>query len=162
MYLKQFTKNNSKCWNEKDCEVPTKTVVWTGKWNVEGIEIGEVHWPTKGGKGKRGIVWWCLIHPDREPEPAEHEEATLRKRAADTRLCCHVICTCMVYCYHVDGMLWSSYLWSSTTLTHWLLNLFFAYTVVGTSSSGGQSSGNAVTSTTTTPTATNVTILSVM
>ena len=50
----KFLNNNSKRWDGKASEVPTKTVVRTGRI-TDGFEEAEVHWPAKEtGKGKGG------------------------------------------------------------------------------------------------------------
>ena len=54
-YVVKFCNNSSKRWDGKCSEVPTKTVVKTGGRNNKGLELAEVHWPTKGkGGGERG------------------------------------------------------------------------------------------------------------
>ena len=45
-------------------DVPSKTVVRTGRCNEEGMEEAEVHWPVKG-KGKGGMkIWYCVLLPE--------------------------------------------------------------------------------------------------
>ena len=72
----RFAGNGSKRWDEKEIEVPSKTVVRLGRWTAEGLEEAEVHWP---GKGKsKGKIWKCVMLPgDSEiPVPPAKRPAT--------------------------------------------------------------------------------------
>ena len=45
-------------------DVPSQTVVQTGRCNQEGMEEAEVHWPVKG-KGKGDVkIWHCVLLPE--------------------------------------------------------------------------------------------------
>ena len=44
----RFTNNNSRQWDGKVSDIPSKTVVQSGRYNEEGMEEAEVHWPVKG------------------------------------------------------------------------------------------------------------------
>ena len=73
----KFLNNNSKRWDGKASEVPTKTVVRTGRI-TDGFEEAEVHWPAKGtGKGKGGKVWKCIILPESEDTPPSPKKQRL-------------------------------------------------------------------------------------
>ncbi len=47
----QFIGNDPR-WDGRWSEVPSKTVIRTGGTTSGGLEEAEVHWPSKGGKGK--------------------------------------------------------------------------------------------------------------
>ena len=57
--LVRFEGNASKRWDGRETEVPSRTVVRSGRRGADGSEIAEVHWPGKGGKGKK--VWCCVV-----------------------------------------------------------------------------------------------------
>ena len=59
----RFMDNDSRRWDGKVSDVPSKTVVRTGRCNEEGMEEAEVHWPVKG-KGKGDVkIWHCVLLP---------------------------------------------------------------------------------------------------
>ena len=72
----RFAGNGSKRWDEKEIEVPSKTVVRLGRWTAEGLEEAEVHWPVKGKS--KGKIWKCVMLPgDSEiPVPPAKRPAT--------------------------------------------------------------------------------------
>ena len=51
--LVRFEGNSSKRWDGRETEVPSRTVVRSGRRGADGLEVAEVHWPGKGGKGKK-------------------------------------------------------------------------------------------------------------
>ena len=60
----RFTNNDSRRWDGKLSDVPSKTVVRTGRYNEEGMEEAKVHWPVKG-KGKGDVkIWHCVVLPE--------------------------------------------------------------------------------------------------
>ena len=60
----RFTNNDSRRWDGKLSDVPLKMVVWTRRYNEEGMEEAEVHWPVKG-KGKGDVkIWHCMVLPE--------------------------------------------------------------------------------------------------
>ena len=65
--LVRFEGNASKRWDGRETEVPSRTVVRSGRRGADGSEIAEVHWPGKGGKGK---VWCCVVLEGEEEEAA--------------------------------------------------------------------------------------------
>ena len=66
--LVRFEGNTSKRWDGRETEVPSRTVVRSGRRGADGSEIAEVHWPGKGGKGKK--VWCCMVLEGEEEEAA--------------------------------------------------------------------------------------------
>lgn len=49
----RFEGNSSHMWDGKVADVPVGTVVRSGRWDTDGCEFAEVHWPGKG-KAKKG------------------------------------------------------------------------------------------------------------
>ena len=66
--LVRFEGNSSNRWDGRETEVPSRTVVRSGRRGADGLEVAEVHWPGKGGKGKK--LWKCVVL---EGEAAEEE-----------------------------------------------------------------------------------------
>ena len=63
--LVRFEGNASKCWDGRETEVPSRTVVRSGRREADGSEIAKVHWPGKGGKAK---VWCYVVLAGEEEE----------------------------------------------------------------------------------------------
>ena len=63
-----FIDNDSRRWDGKVLDVPSKTVVRTGRCNEEGMEEAKVHWPVRG-KGKGDVkIWHYVVLPETEKE----------------------------------------------------------------------------------------------
>ena len=77
----RFTNNDSRRWDGKLSDVPSKTVVRTGRYNEEGMEEAEVHWPVKG-KGKGDVkIWHCVVLPESAARTEQEDIMTKRPRA---------------------------------------------------------------------------------
>ena len=82
--LVRFEGNASKRWDGRETEVPSRTVVRSGRRGADGSEIAEVHWPGKGGKGK---VWCCVVlEGEGEEEEAAAVPCAKRARTEDAEL----------------------------------------------------------------------------
>ena len=73
----RFQGNSSRLWDGKVADVPADTLFRTGRWDEAGLEIAEVHWPSKGkkGKGKAVKVWLCVVVGESSDDETEAEVA---------------------------------------------------------------------------------------
>ena len=78
--LVRFEGNASKRWDGRKTEVPSWTVVRSGKRREDGLEVAEVHWG-KGGKGGKGKKVWNCVVLEGEEEEAAAAVVPLAKRA---------------------------------------------------------------------------------
>ena len=79
----RFMDNDSRRWDGKVSDVPSKTVVRTGRCNQEGMEEAEVHWPVKG-KGKGDVkIWHCVLLPQAAKKGEEDIRLKPVKRPLD-------------------------------------------------------------------------------
>ena len=59
----RFMNNESRQWDGKVPDVPSKTVVRMRHCNEEGMEEAKVHWPVLGERKGEVKVWHCAVLP---------------------------------------------------------------------------------------------------